>query len=71
MIKINIKAIKIVKEKYYNYWSTIEKHLNWDVKISKNWVYITHTISFEKAIMWVNLLIALIWYEDIEQHFKK
>lgn len=27
---------------------TVEKHLNWDIKISKNWIYIDSEVSFDR-----------------------
>jgi hypothetical protein len=41
-------------------WYTvdIETHLNWDILISKNWVYINHLVSFEKPKRLLSLMTA-------------
>ncbi len=46
---------------------TVEKHLNWDIKISKNWIYIDTKISFERPERWFKLLTAPISESNLEQ----
>ena len=65
-VKIDNKFYQLFRKKYWWYTIrpketiTIEKHLNWDIKISKNWVYIEHKISHNKPKRAFKLLTAPI-----------
>jgi len=58
------------KEKYYMFkpWYTIdiETHLNWDIMISKNWIYIHHSISFDRPKRLHTLMTAPILANSID-----
>jgi len=65
-VKIDNKFYQLFRKKHWWYTIrpketiTVEKHLNWDIKISKNWVYIEHKISHDRPKRAFKLLTAPI-----------
>ena len=65
-IKIDNKFYQLFRKKEWWYTIrakesiTVEIHLNWDLKISKNWVYIEHKISHDRPKRAFKLLTAPI-----------
>ena len=49
----------------------IETHLNWDIMISKNWVYINHSTSFERPKRLHQFLTAPILDSSIKLNSKE
>lgn len=50
---------------------TIERHLNWEIRISKNWLYITNKVLFEKPERLWTIFTAPISDDDIENKRKE
>ena len=66
-VKFNNKYYQLFREKDWGYmikpWYSvdIETHLDWDIKISKNWVYIRAIPSFDRPNRLNNLMTAPIF----------
>lgn len=76
-VKLNNVYFQLFREKEKSYlfkpWYTvdIETHLNWDIMISKNWVYINHSISFERPKRLHQFLTAPILDSSIKLNSKE
>jgi transposase len=71
-IKIDNKFYQLYRKKEWKYTIrpketiTVEKHLNWDIKISKNWIYIEHRISHDRPERAFKLLTAPISESNLD-----
>ena len=76
-IKLNNIYFQLFREKEKSYlfkpWFTVdvETHLNWDIMISKNWIYINHSISFERPKRLHQLLTAPIFDKSDNIYYKE
>lgn len=72
-VKIDNKFYQLFRKKDWWYkispkeTVTVEIHLNWDIKISKNGIYIEHKISFERPERQFKLLTAPICEKNLEE----
>lgn len=73
-IKLNHEYYQLFRQKNSNYYLrpsgsvTVEIHLNWEVKISKNWNYIYYEKSFERPEKKYKLLTAPIKENNLSLH---
>lgn len=76
-IKFNNQFYQLYRQKDWEYmikpWYTVdvEIHLNWDIKISRFWKYIIHTISFDRPERKHKLLTAPIYDSHLKLFQKK
>lgn len=71
-IKIDNKFYQLYRKKEWWYMIRpkesiiVEQHLNWDLKISKNWIYIEHKISHDRPERAFKLLTAPISESNLD-----